>query len=169
LDHLDLVGRHGESVQGEDIAKVLGVVGVELALFWLSIEAMFPEVPEDFLHMLAMVRIVIRIDEDVVKIYDDANIEEIAEDVVYEALESGGSIRKSEGHDQPPIGAIASVECGLPFVSIGDPDEMISMAKVDLGVYPGPARSIQEVRNEREWIAILPGNAIKAPEVHAGA
>ena len=44
---------------------------------------------------------------------------------------------------------------------------MISMAKINLGIDSGTSRSVQEIGNERERIAILAGDAIETSEVHA--
>ena len=44
------------------------------------------------------------------------------------------TVREPEGHHKPFVGAVPHVESGLPFVAISDVNEMVCMAKVDLGV-----------------------------------
>ena len=41
------------------------------------------------------------INEDIVEVDDDANVEEVAENVIHEALESSRGVRKSERHNKP--------------------------------------------------------------------
>ena len=60
------------------------------------------------------------INEDVVEVDNDANVEDVTENVTHEALESGGGIRKSEGHNKPFKRAIASTESGLPFLTFSN-------------------------------------------------
>ena len=167
LYHLNLVGGHGETLRGKDVTKVLGAVRMELTLFRLGVEAVLPESPENLLNVLAMVGNVIGEYGDVIQIDNDTDVEEITEDVVHETLEGRRGVGQPERHNQPFEGAVASAECGLPFISIGDADKMISMAKINLGIDSGTARSVQEIRNERERIAILAGDAIETSEVHA--
>ena len=70
--------------------------------------------------MSLMLGHVFGINEDVVEVDDDANVEEVTENVIHEALESGGGVRKSEGHNKPFKRAIASMESGLPFLTISN-------------------------------------------------
>ena len=42
-------------------------------------------------------------------------VKEVAKDVIHETLESGGSVGKSEGHNQPFKRTIAGTESGFPF------------------------------------------------------
>lgn len=86
------------------------------------------------------------IDEDIVEVDDDTNVEEVAENIIHEALKSGGGVRKSEGHDEPFKRAIASAESGLPLFTISNTNKVISMSKVDFGEYAGFLRGIKEVR-----------------------
>jgi hypothetical protein len=43
---------------------------------------------------------------------------------------------------------------------------MVGMFKVDFSEDLGTVACVQEVRNERKWITVLPGDAIQSPEVH---
>ena len=99
LYHLNLVGGHGEALRGKDVTKVLGAVHMKLTLFWLGIEAVLPELPENLLNMLAMVGNVIREYEDVIQIDNATDVEEIAEDVVHKTLEGRRGVGQPERHD----------------------------------------------------------------------
>ena len=95
--------------------------------------------------MLPMLGGIIRIDEDVIKVDDNGNVNHVGKDVVHKTLESGRSVGETERHNQPFKGPVASLECGLPFVSVSNADEMIGMPKVDFGVNPGFPGSIQKI------------------------
>jgi len=60
-------------------------------------------------------------------------------------------------------------EGSFPFIARSNPDEMVGMPEVDLGVDLGMAGGVQKVGDEREWIAILFSDFVKASEVNAEA
>ncbi|KAI6156661.1 hypothetical protein BKA82DRAFT_162480, partial [Pisolithus tinctorius] len=122
MNGLDLISRHGQTGWGEDIAKVLNRVFVELALFWLSKEAMLAEAAEDLFYMLVVQLLIVGVDEDVIKVNNNADIEHVSEDAVNKPLESCWHISKTEGHNQPFIGTIASVKGSFPFITSTDSD-----------------------------------------------
>ena len=78
-------------------------VSVESAKYFFNVEFMFGNV--------------VRIDENVVQIYDDYDINHICENVIHKYLKSGGCISKPFRHYQPLEGTIMGSECSLPFVS----------------------------------------------------
>ena len=70
---------------------------------------------------------VIRVYEDIVKVYYYTNIQHVAEDVSHKSLKSGRSVGKSEWNYQPIKGAVVSVEGGFPFVTICYANQMVGM------------------------------------------
>ena len=112
---------------------------------------------------------IVRVDEDIVQINSNTNIKKILENIIHEALESGGSVGKAEGHDKPFKGAIAGPEGSLPFVSSGDPDKVVGVTEINLGVDTSFTGRVEKVGNEREWIAILFGDPIQTSEIDAEA
>ncbi|KIO08660.1 hypothetical protein M404DRAFT_133078, partial [Pisolithus tinctorius Marx 270] len=98
---------------------------VELTFLWLCIKAVKPKLAEDFLDMLP--------------VDDHADIQHIHEDSVDKALESSQGIGEAEGHYQPLIGSIPSPKGSLPFIAWGNPDEMVSMLKINLSIDLGLA------------------------------
>ncbi|KIN93135.1 hypothetical protein M404DRAFT_171759, partial [Pisolithus tinctorius Marx 270] len=104
---LDLISGHGQTGWGEDIAEVLDRVFVELALFQFSKEAMLAEAAEDLFYMLAVQLLVVG---------------HVSEDAINKLLESCWRISKTEGHNQPFIGTIASAKGSFPFVTSTDSD-----------------------------------------------
>src|SRR5882672_2983987 len=116
---------------------------------------MFAESAENFVDMLAVFRGIVRVDQNVVKIDRNADIKQVVEDIVHEALKSRGSISETKGHDHPFKQTIAGLECGLPLVTGGDADKMVRVAEVNLSVQTGFAWRIEEVEDERKWIVVL--------------
>ncbi|KXN84319.1 hypothetical protein AN958_12756 [Leucoagaricus sp. SymC.cos] len=110
---------------------------------------------------------VVRIDEDIVKIDSNADIKEVREDVVHEMLESSRSISETKRHYQPFEGTIAGPKSSFPLIAFIDMDKIVGMLQVYLGVQAGFAGSIQEIRNKREWVAILFGNVVETTEIDA--
>ena len=84
-------------------------------------------------------------DEDIIEVDNDTNIEEVAENVIHEVLESGVGICKSERHNEPFKRTIVSMESGLPFFTISNTNEVVSMSVVDFGKYTGFLQGIKEV------------------------
>ena len=117
-----------ESVRRKDESEVFDSVFVELTFARCSIESIGSESLKDFLDMNLVLAHVIRIYEDIVKVYYYANIQHITEDVIHKLLKSGRSIGKSERNHQPFKGAIASAEGGFPFVTICYVNQMVGMA-----------------------------------------
>jgi hypothetical protein len=60
---------------------------------------------------------VIRINEDVVDIDNEANIEHIAENVIHETLKNHGTIGKTARHDLPLKRTISGLKGGLPLIT----------------------------------------------------
>jgi hypothetical protein len=114
-DGFHFVFSHAESVGGKDVSEVFHTVPVEFAFPGVGIQAMLPESVEDFFDMLFVLGHIIRVDQDVIKVDNDTDVEEVAEDVVHEVLEGHRGIGKSKGHYQPFKRAIASAEGGLLF------------------------------------------------------
>src|SRR5437899_3126766 len=139
-DCLDLFRSHGEPLRREVEAEVFDGGGMELTLFRFSIELVFVEASEDFFDMSFVQLLVLRVDEDVVKVYDNAHVQEVCKDAINKPLESSRGISEAKGHHQPLIGAIVHAEGSLPLIARGDVDEVVGMAEIDLGIYFGFGR-----------------------------
>jgi hypothetical protein len=124
----DFVLSHAESVRGENESEVFHGVFVELTFARSSIESISMESAKDFLDMSLVLGHVVGIDEDVVEVYNDTNIQHVAEDVVHKVLKSSGPIGKSKQNNQPFKQAIVSVEGGFPFITISYVEEVVGMA-----------------------------------------
>ena len=140
-----------------------------MAFICMSKETISSETAENLGDMLLMVCRVIGVDEDVIEVDDHMNIQEVTKNVIHKSLEGRWSIGQSEWHNKPFKGTIAGVECGLPFVTFRNADKIIGIAEIYSCVEAGLARSCQEVRDERQWIAVFLGNLVQASEVDAKA
>ena len=104
---------------------------MEETLISVGIEMMLLEVSENFSDMALVFFLRVGVDEYVVYIHQYTNIEQVTEDVIHEALESGRCVGESKRHYAPFEGAIASPESHLPFVALLDSDQMVSVLEVD--------------------------------------
>ena len=110
---------------------------------------------------------VLGVDEDVIEVHDDTDIQHVGKDGVDKLLECCGSISETEGHYQPFIRPIVGAESCFPLVSGCNPDKMVCVPEIYLGVDFGLAGRVQKVGDQGEWVAILFGNFIEALEVNA--
>lgn len=81
-------------------------------------------------------------------------------------MEGSRGISKTFGNNTPFERTVTSSEGGFPLITFGDPNEMISVSQVDLGINACFARDIEEVRNERKRISIFLRNVVEATIIH---
>ena len=74
LDSLNFGGVHLQTILRKNKAKVFDSVTGESTLVGVCIETMLAEMAEDLMNMLLMLCGVVRINEDVVKVYNDIDI-----------------------------------------------------------------------------------------------
>ncbi|KIM67511.1 hypothetical protein SCLCIDRAFT_107914, partial [Scleroderma citrinum Foug A] len=129
-DGLDFLCRHGESIGRKTETKVLSGGGMELTFLWLGKEIVLSEASEDFVVVFLMGL------EDLGEVYKDA---------INELLESCRSICQAEGHDIPLEGTILHVECGFPFITFCNVDQMVCVAEINLRINLGLTRGVEEV------------------------
>ncbi|GBG80017.1 hypothetical protein CBR_g30278 [Chara braunii] len=80
-------------------------------------------------------------DEDVIKVHDDTDFEEVTGDVIHGGLECGGGIGESERHYEELIVPEPRAECGLMDVLLADTDLVEATGKVNLGEIFGSTKS----------------------------
>ena len=71
---------------------------MESAFIGSSIKLIFMESTEYLSDMFA-VKVLVGVDEYIIKVDDYANVEHVREDIVHKSLKSGWSIGESERHD----------------------------------------------------------------------
>ena len=75
--------------------------------------------------MFLMLRGVIRMDQDIVKVDDNIDIKQVGEDVLHEPLEGCQGIAESKGHDQHFKESKVGLEGRLPFVALGNAYQVV--------------------------------------------
>jgi len=109
---------------------------------------------------------ILGVDQNVIQIDYHAHIQHVRKNAIDKALERSQSVGKSERHNKPFIGAIASAEGSFPFITWSNADQMVCMSEIDLGIDGRMAGGIKEVGDERKWITIFFGDFIETAEVH---
>ncbi|GBG77651.1 hypothetical protein CBR_g24099 [Chara braunii] len=94
-------------------------------------------------------------DEDVIKVQDDTDVEEVTTDVVHGGLECGGGIGESERHYEELVVPGPRAECGLVGILLADTDLVEATAEVDLGEIFGSLEAIKKFRYPGEWVLVL--------------
>src|SRR6202035_3292021 len=110
---------------------------------------------------------IIGVDEYIVEVNDYAHIKHISEDFVHEVLKGCGGVGKSERNYQPFIGTVSRPERGFPFVALADSEEVVGVFEVDFRIYPGFARSVEQVRGEGNRISVFASNFVETSVVYA--
>ena len=88
-------------------------------------------------------------------------VNEWLEYVVHEILECGWRIRKTEKHYGRFKESEVCAECGFPFVAFFDTNIIISPSYVHFREYFGVLNVIDEIADERKWIAIFYCSIVK--------
>jgi len=109
---------------------------------------------------------ILGVDQNVIQIDYHPHIQHVRKNAIDKALERSCSIGKSERHNKPFIGAVASAEGSFPFITQSDADQMVYMSEIDLGIDGRAAGRIKEVRDEQKQIMIFFGDFIETMEVH---
>ena len=115
---------------------------MELTLVGPSIEPVYMESGKDFPDVGQVLLRIVRVYQDIIQVYYYGDVNHVGEDVVHEPLETCQGIGEPLGHHQLLKRPIPGLEGGLPFVAIGDADEVVGMSQVNLGIDPGLAWSI---------------------------
>ena len=111
----------------------------------MGIKMMMLELSENFSDMASVFFLGVGVDEYVIEVYQYTNIEQVAKNIIHEALESGGCIGESERHYMSFKGAIASLESHLPFVTLSDSDQMVGMPEVNFQIDFGLAWAVNVI------------------------
>ena len=119
---LDFVRGHSETLRAEDVTEIFNSIRVELTFICASIKPIGAETLEDFSDMFAVFLQVIRVDQDVIKIYNHGDIHHVSKNVIYEVLESGGDIGKSKQHNQLFERPVADSKGGFSLIFVCDVD-----------------------------------------------
>jgi len=112
---------------------------MKLALIGLGKKSISSESSEYLLNMGLVLGHIVRVDEDFIQIDDDCDINHICEDIIHKSLKGCRCIGKPFWHYRPLKRAILGSECGFPFISGCNSDQVVCMSEVDLGVNSCPS------------------------------
>ncbi|XP_016397843.1 netrin receptor DCC-like, partial [Sinocyclocheilus rhinocerous] len=99
-DCLYLAQVHLNSLLANNVPKELHSGAMELALLQLQVEVVLAKLPEDMLHVTAMVGQVPGVDEYIIDVDDYKVIEELPEHLVHKPLEDGRGVGKVIRHNE---------------------------------------------------------------------
>jgi hypothetical protein len=86
------------------------------------------------------------------------------EDMIHEALESGGSITQVKGHDKKIIVALMSSKCSLRNVFLLHKYLVVAKTNIKFSKEPGTIVFIQEVINDRNGKFVFDGEFVEDVE-----
>jgi hypothetical protein len=92
-------------------------------------------------------------------------MEKRMEDMIHEALESGGSITQAKGHDQKLIVALMSLKCSLRNVCLIHTYLVVARTKIKFSKELGTTQFIQEVINDRNGKFFFDGEFVEGTKV----
>jgi hypothetical protein len=87
------------------------------------------------------------------------------EEMIHEALKSGGSIAQAKGHDQKLIVALMSSKFSLRNVFLVHTYLVVSLMKIKFSKELGTTQFIQEVINDRNGKFVFDGEFFEGAEV----
>jgi hypothetical protein len=164
---LDLLWIHRDSFGGDNEPEIVDLGDMEFALLDFGVEFVISKSLKDLSNMLAMFFEVVGVDEDVVEVYHDESVDKMAKHRVNVSLESGWAVGEAERHDEIFEEAVSCSKGGLPFVSFGYSDSMVSPAKIDLRVDLRVRELVEEHVRRWQRVAILDGHFVDLSVVDA--
>jgi len=135
LNNLNFIVKHGQARWRKNISQILYQLKVEFTFLCFGIKTSLTKILEYFLNMLAMFRHVIWVDEYIIQIDHDIGIQEIGEKIVHKLLKDHRSIGKTKRYYRPLKWSITCSKGSLPFITIGNVNQMVSMVKIYLCIY----------------------------------
>ncbi|GBG61859.1 hypothetical protein CBR_g23812 [Chara braunii] len=134
-------------LDGDNVAEVFDARSGKRTFAEHGVEFMLSEDREDLAEVLKVGLEGGAEDKDVIKVDNDTNFEEVAEDAVHGRLEGSGGIGESEWHHEELVVPEPRVEGGLVGVLLADTDLVEVAAKVDRGKILGSTETIKELGN----------------------
>jgi hypothetical protein len=92
-------------------------------------------------------------------------MEKRSEDMIHEALESGGSITQAKGHDQKLVVALMSSKGSIRNVCFFHMDLVLARMKIKFSKELGATQFIQEVINDMNGKFVFNGEFVEGTEV----
>ncbi|GBG85547.1 hypothetical protein CBR_g40185 [Chara braunii] len=165
----DLRGVHTDAFSGDNVAKVFDARSGKRTFVELGVAFFLSEDREDLANVLKVGLEGGAKDEDVIKVHDDTDFEEVTKDVVHGGLECGGGIGESERHYEELVVPKPRAECGLVGVLLADTDLVEAIAEVDLSEIFGSTEAIKKFRYPGEWALVLDRDPVQGTIICAHA
>ena len=140
LNNLYFVIRYGKARREENVSQILYQLRMKFVFFCFGIKTSLMEMLEYFLNMPVMFGHVIWVDKYIIQIDNDTDIQQIRKNVVYELLKGHKSIGKTKRYYRPFKWSIVCPKGSFLFITIGNANQMVSMAKIYLWINPSFAR-----------------------------
>ena len=139
---------------------------MEVIFIGAGIQVIFSERSEDLVDIFTAFHVV-QVDDNVLQINKDTYIEHVGEDVVHEALKSCQCISQTKGHNTPFKGAVVGAECGFPFVTFTDLNEVVGMLQVNFSIHGGFLQAVEKIGDAQKQISVFLGNFVECSKVGA--
>ncbi|GBG59895.1 hypothetical protein CBR_g66701 [Chara braunii] len=162
-------GRGDGLLDGDNMAEVFDARSGKRTFAKLGVDFLLSEDHEDLAEVLKVGLEGGAEDKDVIKVDNDTDFEEVAEDVVHGGLEGSGGIGESEWHHEELVVPEPRAEGGLVSVLLADTDQVEATTKVDLGEVLGSTETIKEIENPRQRVLILDRDPVQGAVVCAHA
>ncbi len=107
--------------------------------------------------MFLVIRRIVGINEDVVKVYNYETSSMSAKISFTKRWNAAGALVSPKGMTTPFKRSIVGPEGCFPFITFGYAYKMISMSKIKFGVDAGGARGVEEIRNEWKGVTVFLG------------
>ena len=140
LNNFYFVIGHGKARRRKNVFRILYWLGVKFVFLCFSIKTSLAEMLEYFLNMLVIFRHVIWVDKYIIQIDHNTNIQNIGEEVIYKSLEGYENISKTEGHYRLLKWSIMCFQSSLPFITVGNANQVVSMVNIYLCIYSSFAK-----------------------------
>lgn len=113
---------HLDAVSADDEPKIFDLRLVPFTLSGIGAEAGSAKAIQNEANIDVVFLLCTGENEDVVEVYDAADVEDVPKDVLDECLEGGGGVGEAVRDDKVFEEAEMSSECSLPFVTFFDTD-----------------------------------------------
>ena len=122
---------------------------------------MLEQLPEHLPDMLDMFLHRFGVDQDVVEVGNAKVIEIFLQCAIDIQLERSRSIRQSKRHDKVFKMTIARPKRSLPFFTKSNSEKIVSCSEIDLCIPKRMLQAIEELRYQRQGIAVLYSGTIQ--------
>src|SRR5277367_4336490 len=152
--HLDEI--HPDLPFRYDQTKVFNLGPLKLAFFRLEEKLVLPKTFQNQARDATMFLKGFGEYQDVIQVHTNHSFgNQVLEDVVHHGLECGRTVRKAKEHHQRFVETSICLERSLPFIAFLHPHIVETPTNVKLGKVARAAQTIDELGDERMWIAIF--------------